>query len=164
MWHSRQRNALVRRRSSVQVRSSAPVRKLLNSYNVLFESFSLYSTNIAKYAKLHKSTSKYQQHGCQIGCQKIRYKTNPPSYKTRTAVMLCCLIFLYNDHNYIITDISTEVNRIYRDILSAAVDSDFRCSLFKKSSKCVIISPKQSISPHFLRIAPPIYYLFTTGE
>lgn len=36
--------------------------------------------------------------------------------------------------------------------------------LIKKSSKCVIISPKQSISPHFLKIATHNYYLFTTGD
>lgn len=47
--------------------------------------------------------------------------------------MLCCLIFLYNDHNYIITDISAEVNRIYREILSIVVDSDIRCSLNTKN-------------------------------
>lgn len=37
-------------------------------------------------------------------------------------------------------------------------------SFMEKSSKCVIISPKQSISPHFLKIATPNYYLFTTGD
>lgn len=35
---------------------------------------------------------------------------------------------------------------------------------YEKSSKCVIISPKQSISPHFLKIATPNYYLFTTVD
>lgn len=34
----------------------------------------------------------------------------------------------------------------------------------EKSSKRVIIPAKQSISPHFLRIATPVYYLFTTED
>lgn len=43
------------------------------------------------------------------------------------------LSFANSNHNYIITDISAEVNRIYWDILSAAVDSELRCSLNTKN-------------------------------
>ena len=37
--------------------------------------FFFYFTNIAKYAKMHRNTSKYQQYGCQIGCQKAKKTT-----------------------------------------------------------------------------------------